>query len=71
MSSVPVGHADLTWRTALSCNGGTCVTVAAKGGAVFIGDSKTPDGPILSYTAAEWREFLAGAKNGDFDDLLH
>ena len=70
MSRVRVGHAKLTWRTALTCNGGTCVTVAVSGQQVFIGDSKFPDGPTLSYSAAEWQEFLAGAKRGDFDDVL-
>jgi hypothetical protein len=32
-------------------------------------DSKNPDGAVLLYTAAEWRDFITGAKNGDFDDL--
>jgi predicted secreted Zn-dependent protease len=65
-----VSHANLTWHTALSCNGGSCIKVAASGDIVLIADSKEPDGPVLAYTPAEWREFLAGAKNGDFDDLL-
>lgn len=64
------GHTDLTWRTALSCNGGACVKVAASGPEVFIADSKTPDGPVLSYTQAEWQEFVASIKNGEFDDLI-
>jgi Domain of unknown function (DUF397) len=65
-----VSHIGITWHTARSCNGGTCVRVAAAGQTVLIGDSKTPDGPILVYSAAEWRDFLTGAKNGDFDGLL-
>jgi hypothetical protein len=69
MSQAWVSHGDITWRTALSCNGGTCIKVAASGESILIADSKEPDGPILTYTPAEWREFLAGAKNGDFDDL--
>jgi hypothetical protein len=64
------GNTSLTWRTALSCNGGTCVKVAAFGQMIVLGDSKKPDGPVLSYTPAEWREFVAGVKNGDFDDLI-
>jgi hypothetical protein len=36
---------------------------------VLIGDSKNADGPVLSYTRAEWVAFLEGAKNGDFDHL--
>lgn len=64
------GHTDLTWRTPLSCNGGACVQVAASGPEVLIADSKAPYGPVLSYTHAEWQEFIIGVKKGDFDDLI-
>jgi hypothetical protein len=37
---------------------------------VLIADSKMPGGPALTYTVAEFREFIIGAKNGDFDDLI-
>ena len=70
MSYVQDGNAKLTWRTALTCNGGTCVKVATTGRMILVGDSKSPDGAVLSYTPAEWREFVAGVKNGDFDDLI-
>jgi hypothetical protein len=36
---------------------------------ILLGDSKDPDGPILSYTNAEWEAFINGIRNGDFDDL--
>lgn len=65
-----VSRRGLVWHTAFGCNGGTCIRIAAKGSMVLIGDSKNPKGPILSYTHAEWRDFLAGAKNGDFDRIL-
>lgn len=70
MSYVEEDNTSLTWRTALSCNGGHCVKVAATRQMILVGDSKAPDGPILSYTPAEWREFVSGVKNGDFDDLI-
>ena len=63
-------HSDLTWHKALNCNGGNCITIATRGRTILIGNSKSPDGPILSYTMEEWQEFLAGAKNGDFDDIV-
>jgi hypothetical protein len=44
--------------------------VAASGRTVFLADSKSPDGPVLSYSPAEWQEFVAGIKNGDFDNLI-
>src|ERR1700733_4373158 len=64
------GHTGLTWRTALSCNGGACVQVAATENGVLLGNTRQPSGPVLSYTPDEWREFVAGIKKGDFDDLL-
>jgi hypothetical protein len=44
--------------------------VAASGSLRLIADSKAPEGPALSYTVEEFRAFIAGAKNGDFDDLI-
>jgi Domain of unknown function (DUF397) len=64
------GRSSLVWRTSLSCNGGECVKVAASGEAILIADSKQPEALALSYSHAEWREFVAGIKNGDFDDLI-
>jgi predicted secreted Zn-dependent protease len=65
------GHTSLTWRTALSCNGGACVQVAASGQSVLIGNSTEPGGPVLRYSQEEWQEFVTGVKKGDFDDLLN
>jgi hypothetical protein len=71
MSHGQVGHTGITWHKALACNGGHCVEVAVDGQSVLMADSRRPDGgPVLSYTFSEWRTFLNGAKNGDFDHLL-
>jgi hypothetical protein len=60
----------LAWRKAqASVNNGQCVELARTGGLIAIRDSKNPAGPVLMYTPAEWRAFLTGAKNGEFDDL--
>jgi hypothetical protein len=64
------GYKRLTWRTALSCNGGACVQVAANDNSILIGNSRRPGDPVVEYTPHEWHEFVAGIKNGDFDDLL-
>jgi hypothetical protein len=64
------GFGDLNWRKAqLSVDNGQCVELARTGGMIAIRDSKHPAGPVLHYTPAEWRAFLDGAKNGEFDDL--
>lgn len=61
---------QLTWLKAKSSSAnGQCVEVAAAVGKVAIRDSKDPYGPILVYTATEFRAFLEGARNGGFDSL--
>ncbi len=60
---------SLAWRKATASAGnGACVEVAPiDDGGVAVSDSKDPAGPILRYTANEWKAFLLGAKQGEFD----
>jgi hypothetical protein len=60
----------LSWRVARNCNGGNCIRVAPIAEMIVIGDSKNPDGPLLSYSHAEWAAFVEGVRQGDFDDLI-
>ena len=39
-------------------------------GRVAMRNASDPDGPALIYTRAEIEALIAGAKDGDFDDLL-
>ncbi|MEU6850632.1 DUF397 domain-containing protein [Actinacidiphila alni] len=56
------------WRKATASQAnGDCVEVADLGTAVGLRDSKDPQGPVLTFTAAEWDAFLNGAKDGEFD----
>lgn len=49
---------------------GSCVQVAELAdGAIAMRNSRHPSGPALIYTRAEITAFLAGVKNGEFDDL--
>jgi hypothetical protein len=61
----------LPWRKSLASNpSGDCVELAPlPGGAVAMRNSRHPAGPALVYTRAELGAFLAGARNGEFDDL--
>jgi hypothetical protein len=61
---------NLSWRVARKCNGGNCIRVAPSADMIVIGDSKNPDGPLLSYSRAEWAAFVEGIRQGDFDDLM-
>jgi Domain of unknown function (DUF397) len=69
MPSVPGSQKELSWRVARQCNGGACIRVAADGDGVVIGTSQ-PDGPVISYSRAEWTAFVEGIRQGDFDDLF-
>lgn len=66
-STAPIDKID--WRISRSCNGGACIMVARDGDNLLIGNSKTPNGAVYTYTRREWLEFVEGAKKGDFDGI--
>jgi Domain of unknown function (DUF397) len=49
-------------------NGGNCVEVAQTPAGVLVRDTKQHGaGPVLDFTPAEWRAFIAGVRDGEFD----
>lgn len=54
---------ELRWRkaSASGTQGGNCVEVADRDGAVLVRDTKER-GAVQRYTAAEWRAFVARAR---------
>lgn len=56
----------MEWQRSSYCAGGACVQVAVEAGAVLVRDGKDPDGPVLTFTAAEWGAFVARVKAGEF-----
>jgi uncharacterized protein DUF397 len=65
---------DLTgvvWRKSSYSNGhgGDCVEVAhLDDGGRAVRDTKDGGaGPVLLFTSSEWRAFVAGVKDGEFD----
>ncbi|MDQ3152378.1 MAG: DUF397 domain-containing protein [Actinomycetota bacterium] len=51
---------------------GNCVELASlDGGDVAVRNSRDPSGPALIFSSGEMTAFLAGAKNGEFDDVHH
>ena len=56
------------FKSSFSTPGGCCVEVRIDGDRIDIRDTKdAASGPVLSYTADEWKAFIAGAKAGEFD----
>jgi hypothetical protein len=62
-------NAQAVWRRPRACATSECVEVAALDGEVAVRSSRSPD-VVLTFTKTEWREFLRGAKAGDFDDVV-
>jgi hypothetical protein len=46
------------WRTSSRSAQDDCVEVANVDGRVLVRDSKDRDGPVLSFTHQQWRDFL-------------
>jgi hypothetical protein len=70
-NGMPADRLQVTWRKSKWSNpSGNCVEVAAlAGGGVAVRNSRHPAGPALVYTRAEIAAFLAGVRDGEFDDL--
>ena len=62
---------DLIWRksTFSNGNGGGCVEVAdLPDGGRAVRDTKLGEAsPVLRYTESEWKAFLDGVRDGQFD----
>ena len=66
-----LGHGsavELTWHMGIPCETGGCVEVAIGDEEVLLRSSVAPE-VIVALSRAEWRTFLAGAKEGRFDHL--
>ena len=58
---------SLVWRKSRASEAGNCVEVAFSGKLVLIRHSKSPSGPMLSFSPPEWIAFLKGARGGEFE----
>jgi hypothetical protein len=55
-------------KSSLSFSNGNCVEVTElSGGSVGVRNSRDPEGHVLRFTRDEWRDFLTGARLGEFD----
>ncbi len=55
-------------KSSLSFANGNCVEVSDLGGGhVGVRNSRDADGAVLRFTPDEWRAFIGGVRNGEFD----
>jgi Domain of unknown function (DUF397) len=57
----------LVWRKSSYSTLNGCVEVAMVNNHVAVRSSRDPQGPILQFTADEWKAFLKGVRGGEFD----
>ncbi|GAB3246762.1 DUF397 domain-containing protein [Kineosporia babensis] len=68
-SAVPTGGGEEDWQRSSFCSASTCieVLVSTEWDTVKVRDSKHKDGSVLKFDLAEWRAFVAGVRNSEFD----
>ena len=68
---IPQSENESCWvKSSLSFSNGNCVEVASlTGGFVGVRNSRESNGPVLRFTTDEWKAFLGGARNGEFDQF--
>ncbi|WP_157556404.1 DUF397 domain-containing protein [Herbidospora yilanensis] len=66
--SVYMDMSRAVWRKSSFSGTAQCVEVARLDEQhVGVRDSKNESGPALIFTPQEWRAFVGGVKNGEFD----
>ncbi|MEU2113685.1 DUF397 domain-containing protein [Streptomyces sp. NPDC019507] len=72
-NGMPAGELNrVTWIKSSHSNAtGNCVELAAlPDGQVAVRNSRDPQGPALVYSRDEVEAFVAGARGGEFDDVI-
>ena len=70
-NGMPAGELPVRWRKSSASNPSGCCVELAKvpDGSIAVRNSRFPTGPALIYTPAEIAAFVAGVKQGEFDEL--
>jgi hypothetical protein len=62
---------EAKWRkSSLSNSQGNCVEIAHVDNHIAVRDSKNSQGPVLVFTPDEWKAFVGGVRQGEFDTSL-
>lgn len=57
---------DTTWKKSSLCASSSCVEVRRLDGGFAVRSSDSS--PVLIFSPAEWKDFLAGVRLGEFDN---
>jgi hypothetical protein len=57
----------VVWRKSSYSGPSGCVQIAFVNGLVAVRHSKQKQGPTLTFTPTEWRTFLRGVEDGEFN----
>ena len=55
------------WRKSSRCSNSGCVEVSSSENVIRVRDSKRADSPVLTFDQDEWRAFVDGVKNDEFN----
>jgi hypothetical protein len=55
------------WRKSARSGANGCVEVGLVDGQIAVRDSKDREGPVLLFTGLEWKAFLGGVRDGEFE----
>jgi uncharacterized protein DUF397 len=58
---------DASWRTSSFSARVSCVETTNSSKGIAIRHSKIARGAVIEYAPEEWKAFILGAKNGEFD----
>lgn len=58
---------QIRWRISSRSQNTNCVEVGDGGATVVMRDSKDRGGPVLIFNKVCWQDFVASAKDGEFD----
>jgi hypothetical protein len=58
---------DAVWRKSTYSTVNGCVEIAFLDGLVAVRDSKDRQAKALTFTPVEWRAFIDGVRDGEFD----
>jgi hypothetical protein len=56
-----------SWRKSKLSGPNGCVEVAFVEDRVAVRDSKDRTGPVLKFTPTEWKAFIGGVRDGEFE----